>query len=103
MTYQSPTQDIVFALQTLADLDRLGDLPGLEDTSSDLVGQLIEEGGKFFSFFELFHDIRYLGRSILVELQTEHCPLVACNGLISIRTFMGKPNQLKENKQQKPN
>ncbi|MGB1081521.1 MAG: acyl-CoA dehydrogenase family protein, partial [Alphaproteobacteria bacterium] len=49
MTYQSPTQDIVFALQTLADLDRLGDLPGLEDTSSDLVGQLIEEGGKFFS------------------------------------------------------
>ena len=49
MTYQSPTQDIVFALQTLADLDRLGDLPGLEDTSSELVGQLIEEGGKFFS------------------------------------------------------
>ncbi|MBB25658.1 MAG: acyl-CoA dehydrogenase [Geminicoccus sp.] len=49
MTYQSPTQDIVFALQTLADLDRLCELPGLEETSSDLVGQLIEEGGKFFS------------------------------------------------------
>ena len=42
MTYQSPTQDIVFALQTLADLDRLGDLPGLEDTSGHRDDGIVE-------------------------------------------------------------
>ena len=33
MTYQSPTQDIQFALETLADLEKLATLPGLEDAT----------------------------------------------------------------------
>jgi 3-(methylthio)propanoyl-CoA dehydrogenase len=49
MTYQSPTQDIQFALETLANLEKLATLPGLEDATTDLVAQMIEEGGKFFS------------------------------------------------------
>ena len=49
MTYQSPTQDILFALETLADLNNLATLPGLEDATTDVVGQMIEEGGKFFN------------------------------------------------------
>ena len=49
MTYQSPTQDILFALETLADLNQLSTLPGLEDATTDVVGQMIEEGGKFFN------------------------------------------------------
>ena len=49
MTYQSPTQDIQFALETLADLENLASLPGLEDATLDVVAQMIEEGGKFFN------------------------------------------------------
>lgn len=49
MTYQSPTQDIQFALETLANLEKLATLPGLEDATTDVVAQMIEEGGKFFS------------------------------------------------------
>ncbi|MGB1147989.1 MAG: acyl-CoA dehydrogenase family protein, partial [Alphaproteobacteria bacterium] len=48
MTYQTPTQDIMFALETLADLPALAELPGLEDASTDMIAQMIEEGGKFF-------------------------------------------------------
>jgi len=49
MTYQSPTQDIQFALETLANLDHLATLPGLEDATTDVIAQMIEEGGKFFN------------------------------------------------------
>lgn len=49
MTYQSPTQDIQFALETLANLEKLATLPGLEDATTDVVAQMIEEGGKFFN------------------------------------------------------
>ena len=49
MTYQSPTQDIQFALETLADLEKLATLPGLEDATPDVIAQMIEEGGKFFN------------------------------------------------------
>ena len=49
MTYQSPTQDILFALETLADIDHLATLPGLEDATPDVIAQMIEEGGKFFN------------------------------------------------------
>ena len=49
MTYQSPTQDILFALETLAGLDHLATLPGLEDATPDMIAQMIEEGGKFFN------------------------------------------------------
>ena len=49
MTYQSPTQDIQFALETLADIENLSTLPGLEDATTDVIAQMIEEGGKFFN------------------------------------------------------
>ena len=45
--FTPPLADINFTLATVAGLDRLAALPGLEDATPDLVGQVLEEAGKF--------------------------------------------------------
>ncbi|PMR67452.1 acyl-CoA dehydrogenase [Halomonas heilongjiangensis] len=45
--YQAPLRDMQFILDELAGLKQIGQLPGCEDASPDLVGAVLEEAGKF--------------------------------------------------------
>ncbi|RCV88201.1 acyl-CoA dehydrogenase [Billgrantia montanilacus] len=45
--YQAPLRDMQFILEELAGLERIGELPGCEDASQDLVSAVLEEAGKF--------------------------------------------------------
>jgi len=47
--YQAPLDDMRFVLSELADLDGVSKLPGLEDATPDLIGQVLEEAGKLAS------------------------------------------------------
>ncbi|UYG03353.1 acyl-CoA dehydrogenase [Halomonas sp. LR3S48] len=47
LDYQAPLRDMQFILEALAGLERIGELPGCEDASSDLVSAVLEEAGKF--------------------------------------------------------
>ncbi|GHC38381.1 acyl-CoA dehydrogenase [Alcaligenes pakistanensis] len=47
MTYRVPTQDIRFALQELADLPGVLELPGFEDFSAELIDAIIDENARF--------------------------------------------------------
>ncbi|MGY6566064.1 MAG: acyl-CoA dehydrogenase [Halomonadaceae bacterium] len=47
LDYQAPLRDMQFILEELADLERVGELPGCEDASADLVSAVLEEAGKF--------------------------------------------------------
>jgi acyl-CoA dehydrogenase len=47
LDYQAPLRDMQFILEELASLERIGELPGCEDASPDLVSAVLEEAGKF--------------------------------------------------------
>lgn len=47
--YRAPTQDMMFALQHLANLDAVCELPAFADSSPELVSSVLEEAGKFAS------------------------------------------------------
>lgn len=45
--YQAPTQDMMFALQHLAELDAVCELPAFQDSSPELIASVLDEAGKF--------------------------------------------------------
>ncbi|MCB1900781.1 MAG: acyl-CoA dehydrogenase [Rhodocyclaceae bacterium] len=45
--YKAPLRDMQFILAELAGLEEIGQLPGCEDASPDLVSAILEEAGKF--------------------------------------------------------
>lgn len=47
MTYSAPIDDILFVLEDLCDLDGVAKLPGLEETTQDMVAAILEEAAKF--------------------------------------------------------
>jgi alkylation response protein AidB-like acyl-CoA dehydrogenase len=47
MSYKAPLRDFAFLLQDVLDVDRYSNTPGFADVSSDLVGQILEEGARF--------------------------------------------------------
>ncbi|MFN3815791.1 acyl-CoA dehydrogenase C-terminal domain-containing protein [Brevundimonas sp.] len=47
MAYKAPVRDFQFILNEVLEIDRYENQPGFEDVSSDLVGQILEEGAKF--------------------------------------------------------
>ncbi|PAU75020.1 acyl-CoA dehydrogenase [Halomonas salipaludis] len=49
LDYQAPLRDMQFILDELAGLEGIGELPGCEDASPDLVSAVLEEASKFAS------------------------------------------------------
>ena len=47
MAYTAPVRDLTFILNEVLEIDRYSNQNGFEDISSDLVGQILEEGAKF--------------------------------------------------------
>ena len=47
MAYKAPVRDFTFILNEVLEIDRYTNQPGFQDVSSDLVGQILEEGAKF--------------------------------------------------------
>ena len=47
MTYEAPLQDMMFVLENLCGLSEIAHLPGLEDSTPDMVYAILEEAGKF--------------------------------------------------------
>jgi alkylation response protein AidB-like acyl-CoA dehydrogenase len=47
MAYKAPVRDLMFILNEVLEIDRYANQTGFEDISSDLVGQILEEGAKF--------------------------------------------------------
>ncbi|RZJ40116.1 MAG: acyl-CoA dehydrogenase, partial [Brevundimonas sp.] len=47
MTYKAPVRDLTFILNEVLEIDRYSNQAGFEDVSSDLIGQILEEGAKF--------------------------------------------------------
>jgi alkylation response protein AidB-like acyl-CoA dehydrogenase len=47
MAYKAPVRDLTFVLNEVLEIDRYSNQPGFADVSSDLVGQILEEGAKF--------------------------------------------------------
>ncbi len=47
MAYKAPVRDLTFILNEVLEIDRYANQPGFADVSSDLVGQILEEGAKF--------------------------------------------------------
>jgi len=47
--YKAPLRDMQFVLKELAGLDEIAKLPGCEEVTPELVGQILEEAAKFAS------------------------------------------------------
>jgi alkylation response protein AidB-like acyl-CoA dehydrogenase len=47
MAYQAPLKDFTFLIRDVLEIDKHSNTPGFADASSDLVQQILEEGGKF--------------------------------------------------------
>src|SRR6266851_5731923 len=47
--YKAPLRDMQFVLKELAGLDEIAKLPGCEEVTAELVGQILEESAKFAS------------------------------------------------------
>ncbi|HVK41819.1 MAG TPA: acyl-CoA dehydrogenase N-terminal domain-containing protein, partial [Phenylobacterium sp.] len=47
MAYKAPVRDLTFILNEVLEIDRYSNQPGFADVSSELVGQILEEGAKF--------------------------------------------------------
>ena len=47
MAYKAPVRDLTFILNEVLEIDRYANQPGFADASSELVGQILEEGAKF--------------------------------------------------------
>ncbi|WP_336964260.1 acyl-CoA dehydrogenase C-terminal domain-containing protein [Sphingobium aquiterrae] len=45
--YTAPVRDTLFVIEHVVGLDRYANMPGFEGVTSDLVGAVLEEGGKF--------------------------------------------------------
>ena len=45
--YRAPIRDMMFVLEELAGLGRVSKLPGFDEVNQELVGQILEENGKF--------------------------------------------------------
>src|SRR5258707_12382873 len=45
--YKAPLRDMQFVLKELAGLDEIAKLPGCEEVTAELVGQILEESAKF--------------------------------------------------------
>ncbi|MDF0542409.1 acyl-CoA dehydrogenase C-terminal domain-containing protein [Sphingobium sp. H39-3-25] len=45
--YTAPVRDTMFVIEHVVGLDRYANIPGFEGVTSDLVGAVLEEGGKF--------------------------------------------------------
>ena len=46
-TYKAPVKDMLFAMHELAGLDEIAKLPGLEETTPDVVQTILDEAGRF--------------------------------------------------------
>ena len=46
MTYSAPLRDMQFVLENVVGLERLAALPGVDTADGELVGQILDEGGK---------------------------------------------------------
>ncbi|CAN5404608.1 acyl-CoA dehydrogenase C-terminal domain-containing protein [soil metagenome] len=47
MAYKAPVRDLTFILNEVLEIDRYSNQKGFEDVSSELIGQILEEGAKF--------------------------------------------------------
>ena len=47
MAYKAPVRDLTFVLNEVLEIDRYSNQPGFAEVSSELVGQILEEGAKF--------------------------------------------------------
>ncbi|HZW16323.1 MAG TPA: acyl-CoA dehydrogenase C-terminal domain-containing protein [Brevundimonas sp.] len=47
MAYKAPVRDLTFILNEVLEIDRYSNQPGFAEVSSELVGQILEEGAKF--------------------------------------------------------
>ena len=47
MAYKAPVRDLTFILNEVLEIDRYSNQAGFEDVSSELIGQILEEGAKF--------------------------------------------------------
>ena len=47
MAYKAPVRDLTFVLNEVLEIDRHSNQPGFAEVSSELVGQILEEGAKF--------------------------------------------------------
>ena len=47
MAYKAPVRDLTFVLNEVLEIDRYSNQPGFADVTSELVGQILEEGAKF--------------------------------------------------------
>ncbi len=47
MAYKAPVRDLTFVLNEVLEIDRYSNQPGFAEASSELVGQILEEGAKF--------------------------------------------------------
>ena len=47
MAYKAPVRDLTFIVNEVLDIDRYSNQPGFADVNSELVTQILEEGGKF--------------------------------------------------------
>ena len=47
--YAAPIRDMQFVLNELVGLEKVAQLPGCEETTTDLVNQILEEAGRFAS------------------------------------------------------
>ncbi len=47
MAYKAPVRDLTFVLNEVLEIDRYTNQPGFAEVSSELVGQILEEGAKF--------------------------------------------------------
>ena len=47
MTYRAPLKDMLFAMNELAGLEQISQLPGYEDATADVAQAVLEEAAKF--------------------------------------------------------
>ncbi len=47
MAYKAPVRDLTFVLNEVLEIDRYSNQPGFAEVSSELVGQILEEGARF--------------------------------------------------------
>lgn len=58
-SYTAPIDDFKFVLHDFLQIDRYANLPGFDEISPDLIGAILEEGGKLSS--EVLHPLNQSG------------------------------------------
>lgn len=69
--YNAPTRDMAFALQEVADFDRMAQDCRYDDASADLVSAILDEAAKFSS--SVLAPVNKSGDSTGVKLDSDHC------------------------------